>query len=144
MIGSISKPPAVDSSSSPYEEFMNNDVWSSSGTAISAGCNSNHSITLSEVAKRKIIDDMKIVAKASVDITEMDEFIKENGDKFKNHTKEALAKNFVEMIMQKAVFTQQKIAGPIPTTRIRSKVVIMSEDELLKLIDNVINYSHIV
>jgi hypothetical protein len=95
---------------------------------------------LSPGQKRKIIDDEGILFNVQLDISDLHETVKEQGDSFKDYVKRDLSNRIAGAIQSKATFTQQKIAGPMPVTRIRGKVIIMSEDEMMKFIDLIRNY----
>lgn len=100
----------------------------------------NPSRDLSEGQRKKIIDDAGILFQSMVEITELEETLKDLGDSFKKHVKSDLSRKIAEGIYSKASFTQQQIAGPMPATRIKAKVIIMSEDEMMNLINLIRNY----
>lgn len=95
---------------------------------------------LSESQKKRIIEQSKGVFQAQVEITDLEETLEEHGDSFKNHVKVNLANKIAEAIREKATYTQIKIEDPMPVTRIKARVVVMSEQELMDLIDTIRNY----
>lgn len=92
---------------------------------------------LSELVKKKIISDTNSVLTATVDMTDYEETIQALGDKFKQHVKKSLLDKLLSEIEKKTVFTQQKLDDKM---RIKAKVVVMSEKELMDLIDIIRNY----
>lgn len=111
--------------------------WSYDDSVISV---STVSRDLSPGQKRKIIDDEGILFNVQIEISDLHETVKELGDSFKDSVKRDLSNRITEAVQSKATFTQQKIPGPMPVTRIRGKVIVMSEDEMMKFIDLIRNY----
>lgn len=95
---------------------------------------------LSEAQRKKIIADLGVVFESKVEISDLEETIKDLGDSFKKHVKYDLSKKIAEGIFTKASFTQQQVAGPMPLTRVKARVIVMSEDEMMNLINLIRNY----
>ena len=95
---------------------------------------------LSEAQRKKIIADLGVVFEAKVEITELEETLNNLGDSFKKHVKSDLSRKITEAIYSKASFTQQQVAGPMPITRVKAKVIVMSEEEMMNLINLIRNY----
>ena len=126
MLSSIVSPP---SSAGVYQDYMD-----------SYSVVSSNSRDLSELQKKRIIDDSGCLFQAHVEITDADDGISINEEGFKKHVKSDLSRKIAEGVQQKATFTQLKIAGPMPVIRVKAKVIVMSEQELMNLIDIIRNY----
>lgn len=101
---------------------------------------SSNSRDLSEFQKKKIIDDSGCLFQAHVEIADLNHTIQINEEDFKKHIKSDLASKIALAIKEKATYTQIKINEPLPLTRVKAKVIVMSEQELMNLIDIIRNY----
>ena len=126
MISSIMNPP---STSGAYQDYLD-----------SYAVVSSNSRDLSELQKKKIIEDLGCTFQTQIEITDNDNGISINEEGFKKHVKSELTRKIAEGIQQKATFTQLKLAGPMPVIRVKAKVIVMSEQELMNLIDLIRNY----
>jgi hypothetical protein len=125
MISSIMNPPTAGK----YQDYMD-----------SYAVVSSTSRNLSEFQKKRIIEDSGCLFQAHVEIADLNHAVQINEEGFKEHVKSDLANRIALAIKQKATYTQIKINEPLPLTRVKAKVIVMSEQELMNLIDIIRNY----